>query len=486
MRFAIAAVLILASQTARAADRCVGDYAEDLSALSPGARELEARTPSYSYAVRTSATYECVSYGSDANLKTSRISVTAHGTAFGYRHVSAGVGGEETLLLTNQHVAEWPAVTDAANVVDGVPTGCKRVSDQLRIVDNDQDDYADDDIALTRVVVDPALDIAVLRAKQNLQIMPWKVGHSSGIGARNAVEVKGFPLGAFRATNIGKVISAYDHDDYGSWDHDDFVVDALLTHGGSGSPVLAVSCKTGEWELVGIFHAHYANANALNVVVAIDQAKDLITTLKRSPPKHGEKTLVLDAAARTRIEHAANASDPPFFSFGALTASVHSRADGVLVFAVYPADFPATTRPVLVIEDVPDPKAFGSIGQVYVAGSDGLQLVTLADADADTQQQVTHALAMLRTDALTTFDYRAAIPGSDKTRDSYEKLSTQKKSMTKLLDGQHDSVQAIIDMSSKLKRSGNGLRLADVESTPLSGPMTTASATAPATIEVTH
>ena len=77
--------------------------------------------------------------------------------------------GEDTLLLTNQHVAEWPAVTDADHPVDGVPAGCKRVADALRIVDNDHDDYAADDVPLTRVVVDPALDIAVLSAKAKLR-----------------------------------------------------------------------------------------------------------------------------------------------------------------------------------------------------------------------------------------------------------------------------------------------------------------------------
>lgn len=484
MRLAIAALVMLASPHVDAADRCIGGYAEDLTALSPGARELEARSPSYSYAVRTTATYECVSYGADANLKTSHVSTTAYGTAFGYRRV-----GDDTLLLTNQHVAEWPAVTDADHAVDGVPAGCKRVSDTLKIVDNDQDDYAPDDVPLTRVVVDPTLDVAVLRAKAKLEIMPWKVGHSSGVAGRAVVEVKGFPLGAFRATNVGKVISAYDHDDYGQWNHDDFVVDALLTHGGSGSPVLAISCKTGEWELVGIFHAHYSNANALNVVVAIDQVKELMTTLKRTP-KH-DAALVLDVAARSRVEHAANASDPPFFAFGSLTASVRSRPDGALVFAVYPSDFPATTRPVLVIEDVPDPKSFGTLGTVYVSGTDGLQAVTLADASADTQVQVSHALAMLRTDALSTFDYRNALPNADKSRDSYEKVATQKKSLGKLLDGQHETVQAIVDVTRKLKGSGTTLRLADLETiapivTESAVPMTTATATGTATIEVTH
>src|ERR1700755_1827918 len=176
---------------------CAGDYAEDLSALSAHARAIESANVAYSYAVRTSAVYECVSYGSDGNLKRTRASARAHGTAFGYRR-----DGGDTLLLTNHHVAEWPAVTDDEHGVDGVPAGCKRVADALKIVDDDHDDYAADDIPLTRVVSDPALDIAVLRAHQKLPIIPWKVGKSAGLVARDVVEVKGFPLGQFRATNI--------------------------------------------------------------------------------------------------------------------------------------------------------------------------------------------------------------------------------------------------------------------------------------------
>ncbi|HEY0254329.1 MAG TPA: serine protease [Kofleriaceae bacterium] len=460
---------------ASADNRCSGDYAEDISALSPQARDMEARTSSYSYAVRTQATYECVSYGSDGNLKTTRVSQTAYGTAFGYRYVD-----NETLLLTNQHVAEWPSVTDADHAVDGVPAGCKRVWTGLKIVDSDQDDYAADDIALTEIAVDPTLDVAILKAKSKLEIMPWKVGHSSGIAPRNAVEVKGFPLGAFRATNVGKVVSAYDHDDFGMWNHDDFVVDALLTHGGSGSPVFAISCKTGEWELVGIFHAHYSNANALNVIVAIDQVKELMTTLKRST-KTGNPALALDNTARARVITATRADDPPFFAFGALTASVRARPDGALVFAVYPQDFPTNTRPVLVIEDLPDGKSFGQMGNVYVGGNTGLQVVTLADADAETQTQMTRALTLLRTDAVTAFDYRTAAPHAEMSRDSYEKVSQQKKAMTKLLDAQHEGVASAIDLAKKLRGTGNAVRLTDLET-----PMTTASSTQSAAIEVTH
>lgn len=459
---ALSVVGVLASRPALAAGRCVGDYAEDLTALSPAARALEARTPSYSYAVRTSATYECVAYGADTKLKTARVTSTAYGTAFGYR--KDGPNGNDTLLITNQHVAEWPAVTDADHPVEGVPQGCRRVSDALRIVDNDHDDYEADDVPLTRVVVDPALDVAILRAKTKLSIMPWKIGHSSAVTARIAVEVKGYPLGAFDATNIGKVVSAYDHDEDGMWNHDDFVVDALLTHGGSGSPVMALSCKTGEWELVGIFHAHYNGASALNIIIAIDQVRDLMTTLKRSP-KHGDAPLELDVAARSRLITAANQSDPPFFSFGTLTASVRARSDGALVFAVYPSDFPATTRPTMVIEDLPDPAGFGTLGNVYVGSANGLQATVLAEADAATQNQVTKALDLLRTDALSAFDYRATAPTAEKSKDAYAKVAGQRKALGKLLDGQRESVAAVLDVARKLKGDGAAQTLTDLETT---------------------
>src|SRR4051812_21332357 len=109
MKYVAAAALALAFAGVEGAARADGfctDYAEDLATLSPRAREAESRAASYSYAVRTIGTYDCPSYGPDGNLRKTRITSTAHGTAFGYRR-----DGTDTLLLTNEHVAEWPAVT---------------------------------------------------------------------------------------------------------------------------------------------------------------------------------------------------------------------------------------------------------------------------------------------------------------------------------------------------------------------------------------
>jgi trypsin-like peptidase len=444
---------------------CAGEYAEDLSALSPRARSLEASTSSYSYAVRTSATYECVSYGRDGNIKRTRTTAQAYGTAFGYRR-----DGGDTLLLTNQHVAEWPSVTDEDHAVDGVAPGCKRISDTLKIVDNDHDDYPADDIPLTRVVADPTLDIAILRAHTQLEIIPWRIGKSAAIATRNVVEVKGFPLGEFQATNIGKVVSPYDHDIQGVRNHDDFVVDALLTSGGSGSPVFAVSCKTGEFELVGIFHARYAGASALNVVVAIDQVRDLMTTLKRSP-RPSDHAPELDAAARAHlIDAVRNDPDPPFFSVGPLVASIRVRGDGAMLFAVFPSDFPRSSRALFAIEDVAgsDPKLFGTLGAVYLGGAPGLRTYPTADSDAETQALLARVLTALRQSALAAFDYRDAARTTSESRTAFDRTTARRRALERTVDSERDTAAALVELVGRdvAKAIGNAVKLGEIEADP--------------------
>ena len=121
---------------------CSGQYADDFSSLSAAARDFDHRPEAtFSYCTRNTAVYECLSYASDGAVRRDRRKVVAHGTAFAYRK-QAG----ETLLLTNEHVAAWPAVTDGEHEVHGVPAGCKRVSDTLSLVDDENDRYGKDDI----------------------------------------------------------------------------------------------------------------------------------------------------------------------------------------------------------------------------------------------------------------------------------------------------------------------------------------------------
>ncbi|HZS41323.1 MAG TPA: serine protease [Polyangia bacterium] len=435
---------------ANASPYCAGAYADDLTKLAPRVREYERQT--YSYCVRNTATYECLSYGADGTLRRARRRAVAHGTAFAYKQTAG-----ETLLLTNQHVAEWPSVTDEEHPVDGVPAGCKKISDALRIVDGEEDAYERDDTALTRIVADAQLDVAVLKAHSLLPVMPWKLGRSSALRERNVVEVRGFPLAAsFHATNVGKVVSAYDHDSYRDWEHDDFVIDALLSQGNSGSPVLAVSCKTGEFELVGIYHAGYSEGSALNVVVGIDQVRDLMTTLKRT--KRGGEAQSLDARERRKLEAALSEPGAQFFPFGGATASVRQRSDGALIFELMSRDFPLKTHPMVALEDLPAGDApadpFGELGRIWFGGTVGLKSYARSELDGDAQAAVTHLLDGLRRDALLAFEYRAAAREGQRSRERYEHMSRLERALKRAAAAQRDQTQALTDLAERLQPHG--------------------------------
>ena len=425
---------------------CAGEYADDLSALSAAAREFDRARKPYTFCIRTTAVYECPYYSSDGALRRIRKKVVAHGTGFGLRRE-----GNDSLVVTNEHVAEWPPVTDREHVVEGVPSGCRRVSDAIRIVDDESDAYDRDDVPLSRVVSDPQLDISVLRARTSLPVMPWKIGRSAALRERNAVDVRGFPLGVLRTTNVGKVTSAYEHDSEREWDHDDFVIDALLSPGNSGSPVFAVSCRTGEFELVGVYHAGYVRGSALNVVVGIDQVRELIEKLKRTPRPRQDLAATMDVGARTRIAEWARTSAGAAFPFGATFATASLRADGALVFAIMGRDFPVRSVPVLVIEDLPaDAETFGHAGRVWAGNGSGLRQVDRAGLEGDAQGQLAKVLDALRRDAAVAASYRAAARVQPSTREKWEATSRLERTVRKLSDTRQDLSQTALDLADRL------------------------------------
>ncbi|HEY6097794.1 MAG TPA: serine protease [Anaeromyxobacter sp.] len=428
---------------------CAGEYADDLVALSAAAREFERAQKPYTFCLRTSAVYECPYYSSDGALKRIRKRVVAHGTGFGLRRE-----GNESLVVTNEHVAEWPAVTDRDHPVDGVPQGCRRVSDVVRIVDDESDAYDRDDIPLARVVSDPQVDVAVLRAKTPLPVLPWKIGRSAALRERNAVDVRGFPLGVLRTTNVGKVTSAYEHDSDHEWDHDDFVIDALLSPGNSGSPVLAVSCRTGEFELVGVYHAGYVRGSAVNVVVGIDQLRDLFESLKRTPRHRQDPAASLDAATRARVADWARSGPGAAFPFGSTFATAMLRPDGALVFALMGREFPVRSVPVLVLEDLPaDGDAFGHPGRVWAGNGSGLRAVERTALEAEPQAQLARLLEAFRRDALIAASFRAAARVQASSREKWEAFSRLERSVRKLVDTRQDLSQTALDLADRLAPS---------------------------------
>src|SRR5262249_52693019 len=150
-------------------------------------------------------------------------------------------------------------------------------------------------------------------------IIPFKTGKSAGLRQGNVVEVRGFPLGVMQAVSSGKVVNPYDRDQEQGWDHVDFVIDALLSEGNSGSPVLAVSCKSRQMELVGIYHAGYKGHGALNVVVGIDQLTDFMHRKKRVPRALSADAVGAPSATdRAHVKEALASGTLPLFDFGGL------------------------------------------------------------------------------------------------------------------------------------------------------------------------
>jgi S1-C subfamily serine protease len=322
---------------------CTSRYADTLTALRAAAREREARPAAdYVHCLRATAFYEHLSFGRGGKLRHEYFTKVRHGTGFVYR-----ARGRESLIATNQHVVAFPEVTGDGAELEGVPPGSRRVRAEVRIVESEAEPDAAGQLLLSRVVEDETLDLAVLAAPARLPTLPYRVGRSRDVRVGDAVLVRGFPLGAFAALNAGRVIGTGQRDLERGWDHEDFAIDALLNLGSSGSPVLAVSCETGDPELVGIYHAGYRGAQGLNVVIGIDQ---LVGVLDRLVPSVRPASVSADPAPDLAAARAALANGPILMPFGGRTVRVERVGEGAR-FSVLDASYPLSTRVEVAIVD---------------------------------------------------------------------------------------------------------------------------------------
>ncbi len=404
---AIAGAVARHAPSAKNAPACDGEYADTMQLQGARARETELGPRSaYTYLVRSSARYECPFFGSNGKLMRKRVDAVEHGTAFAYEST-----GTETFLLTNEHVAVWPEVTDAGHRVDGVSDGCKRVDEKLRIVHDDHDDYEPSHIPLVRVAVDPALDAAILKAAQPMVALPYRIGKSASLRQGNVVQVRGFPLGLIHAVNTGKIVNPYDLDQEQGWNHVDFVIDALLSEGNSGSPVLALSCQTAELQLVGMYHAGYKGASALNVVVGIDQLRDFMAKKKRivrGAPSEGGPAVSL--GERKRLREALATGTLPLFDFGGLHVGVEATEGGFL-YHVYERDFPIDERRMAILEDRTAATGPTEVSGLWVRADAAWRLWPGSGLGPDERDLLGRVADAMRSQLMRILDYRHAVGG---------------------------------------------------------------------------
>jgi serine protease Do len=457
--------------SATTAVECQGEYADTLQIQSPKTRDIEQGPRSqYSYLVRSSAKYECPFFGPDGKLRRRRVQASEVGSAFAYEQV-----GGDTYLFTNEHVASWPDVTDMQHRIDGVPEGCKRMEDKLRIVRDERDDFEPGQIPLTRVAVDPLLDAAILKANQKLNVIPYHLGKSAGLRQGNAVLVRGFPLGVMQAVSSGKIVNPYDRDQEQGWDHVDFVIDALLSEGNSGSPVLALSCKTRDLELVGVYHAGYKGHGALNVVVGIDQLTDFMRKKKRVPRALSAEGSAggLGLAERTRVRDALSAGTMPLFDFGGLTVRAES-GDSALSYHVYGRQFPLDERRAMVLEDVAKTGAFGEMDRIWVQGPTAWREWPLSALGSDERDLVARVGESIRLQILHTVDYRHALanPGSVEERKRGRELT---RLLARDMPLAKDLANNLLDMAERLSMGRDNSTISGItmEAPPAPSPLPT-------------
>ena len=392
---------------------CEADYA-DAVPTAIASQVLDGVREQFVFSIRNTATYEHVYYGRDGKLRRGYVRSVVHGTGFAYR-----VRDGETLIITNQHVAERPEVTDDEHGVDGVPPGSKKVREQLKIVRNEDDDYEPGHVPLAKVLSDAAADIAIVKAHKLLPLMPFRFGRSSALRPGNLVQVRGFPLGAFSAVSVGKVVNPYTEDTEKGWSHSDFVIDALLSAGNSGSPVFAVSCRTSEPELVGVFHAGYAEAAALNVVVGIDQLREELDTL-RVPRRDGGLRSEITAQDRDRVvkELFAEQSRTLIFPFGGRAVLAQLADPGALRFAVLDDDYPMVTREALALVDRSQ-SGFGTLDTIVVLVDGAPAEVPGSALEPEMRDHFEKLYDSLWHQLLGVVDYRARLSRGQKSADAF-------------------------------------------------------------------
>jgi serine protease Do len=405
---------------------CNGDYADTLPAEKANAI-LDAAKDPFVFAIRNTTTYEHVYYGREGKLRRAYLRSVLHGTGFSYRIVNG-----ETQIVTNEHVASQPEVTDDEHPVEGIPTGSKKVREQLKIVHDEADDYEPGHVPLTRLLSDPQSDIAVLKAHRQLGVMPYRIGRSASLRAGNLVQVRGFPLGAFAALNTGKVLNPSMIDSERAWNHTDIMVDALLNVGNSGSPVFAISCRTAEPELVGVYHAGYTEAAALNAVVAVDQLRDELDTLK--VPKREPAGLHADITAQDRDRLVKQLfADPTHsltFPFAARSVVVTMVDPETLRFSVLDDDYPLVVQEAMALIDH-NHNGFGTLDEIAVS-VDGVPTQAPAQAlDQDVRDHFDRLYDSLWRQVLGVVDYRARLVKGRISADAFAEAQAARQRLRK-------------------------------------------------------
>lgn len=424
-----------------AVQKCTSRYADNLDTLKREVLEFEKSTNSnYSVCIRNITTYEQIFYSEDGKINKRLIKHIIHGTAFPFEKK-----GDIVYFLTNEHVANQPLVTTENNRLDGVPFGAKKVSESIKIVQNENDTFDKNFVELKITAIAPELDAAILEGKVNISPIPYKIGSSSELKTGNVVMIKGFPLGIFNASNTGKVINVNIEDNDGDWHHTDFIVDAQLNTGQSGSPVFAINCERGEYELVGLYHAFYSEGKGLNLVVGIDDLMDFLKTKKSIIPNQQKELSFLNTNEQFRlISYLLDPKNLKLFQFGDNLFGVTLSKDRTITITVYTDRFPTYTTPSFEIVDK-HIKGYGEVDEIILwYSTSNKETIFSWEFSEDLKKHLNEIYKEMWLQIKRTVEYRNIVPIGSESEDYNRRMQSRYNEIKKVHDKQAQKLEQFL------------------------------------------
>jgi len=235
------------------------------------------------YNIRVSAKYLEVlrDNNSIAPVTKMRYFSLAHATATIFNQTENNI----TYLLTNYHVVNEKDL-DIQRVKNETSLGPQFLFRGyiFSLVDNAYDRDISDDIPIELFKTNEEKDMAYFSTRDlDVESKMWKYGDSDRLEIGDFVYAITYPASTLRYVTQGIVGSLQNLEDGSGYliDDSDFIIDATVSPGGSGGPVLAINSITGDLELVGIFHKYFDVANDMNSIIPINKIKkDLEDMLK--------------------------------------------------------------------------------------------------------------------------------------------------------------------------------------------------------------
>ena len=197
----------------------------------------------------------------------------AYGSAFAYREVDGF-----TYLITNQHVLGNYEMELAGRKL-------KRIAQRTKIIDSQFDKDTSDDIPLETIFESESLDLAIVRTKAKLNVLPEKYfGDSSTLRYGEKAYLIGYPMALFPTVTSGIIANPGDYTHVVEVDEPQLnltvtsvvkkVLDLSVNPGNSGGPFFVE--RDGRFYWMGIVNAYVTDHSSRNSGLALAMESNII------------------------------------------------------------------------------------------------------------------------------------------------------------------------------------------------------------------